>query len=195
MVFGRRTTSEEPTTVEPDESDAVTPSGKGRPTPKRREAEAARKKRLAAPKTRKESSALRRERMREQRVKQRAAMQGGDPRYLPPRDQGPVKKYIRDYVDTHRTIGEFLIPIFVVLFVAVYAAPAASALGTFGWLVIILLLAFDSIRVMRGVRRGITERFGAAETRGITMYTLMRAWQMRRLRLPKPQLKPGNPIP
>ncbi|MGH3501315.1 MAG: DUF3043 domain-containing protein [Nocardioidaceae bacterium] len=172
------------------------PEGKGHPTPKRKESEAARKKRMAPPRNKKEANKLHRERMKAQRVKQREAMQGGDDRYLPARDQGKVKRFIRDYVDVHRTIGEFLIPIFIIIFVLVYIRTAwAAAMGTYMWIVILLLLAFDSTRIVRGVKRGITERFGAEETSGITMYTLMRSWQMRRLRLPKPQVKAGQEIP
>jgi hypothetical protein len=56
------------------------------------------------------------------------------------------------------------------------------------------LLAIDSVRVMRGLKAGIRSRFGDAATKGITMYALTRAWQMRRLRLPKPMMKPGQPL-
>ena len=112
------------------------------------------------------------------------------------RDQGKVKRFIRDYVDVHRTIGEFLIPIFIVIFVLVYIRTSwAAAMGTYMWIVILAVLAIDSTRIVRGVKRGITERFGPEETTGITMYTLMRSWQMRRLRLPKPQVKAGENIP
>ncbi|MGH3447377.1 MAG: DUF3043 domain-containing protein [Nocardioidaceae bacterium] len=193
-VFGRRTSSD-PAADESSQREAM-PEGKGHPTPKRKESEAARKKRMAPPRNKKEANKLHRERMKAQRVKQREAMQGGDDRYLPARDQGKVKRFIRDYVDVHRTIGEFLIPIFIIIFVLVYIRTAwAAAMGTYMWIVILLLLAFDSTRIVRGVKRGITERFGAEETSGITMYTLMRSWQMRRLRLPKPQVKAGQEIP
>jgi hypothetical protein len=50
------------------------------------------------------------------------------------------------------------------------------------------------VRIIRGVKKAITERFGADETRGITMYALMRSWQMRRLRLPKSTVRPGDAI-
>lgn len=194
-MFGRRTSTEEAAAqveLSTDTSDSRAAS-KGRPTPKRKEAEAIRKKRNAPPRTRKEASALQRERSREQRLKQKAAMETGDQRYLPARDQGDVKKFIRDYVDSHRTVGEFLLVIFVAIFALVYI-PGAAVLGTFAWIVVLAVVLFDSVRVLRGVRSGVAARFGAHETKGITMYTLMRSWQMRRLRLPKPQVKHGQPI-
>jgi Protein of unknown function (DUF3043) len=193
LLFGRRTPTD-PSVDEQEELDAT--QGKGRATPKRKEAEAARKKRMTPPRTRKEASALHRERAKEQRGKQREAMAGaGDDRFLPSRDQGPVKKFIRDYIDSRRTVGEFLIPIFLLMFMAaILLSGVTPYLGTFAWVGILLLLTLDSIRVVRGLKKAITEKFGAGETRGITMYALMRSWQMRRLRLPKSTVKPGDSI-
>jgi hypothetical protein len=173
-------------------------SGKGRATPKRKDAEAARKKRMAPPRNRREASALRRERMREQRSKQRQALAGGDDRYLPVRDRGPVKKYIRDYVDSHRTIGEYLIPIFIaVLLIDLLLSPLTSSVplvGSLPWIIVLAALAIDSLRIVRGLREGITQRFGAGEARGAAFYALMRSWQMRRLRLPKATIRRGAEI-
>lgn len=198
-MFGRRSRSDATETeTEPETTEAQTASGKGRATPKRKEAEAARKKRLTPPKTRKEANALRRERVREQRVKQRVALAGGDDKYLPARDQGPVKKYIRDYVDSRRTIGEYLIPIFIaVLVIQVLMSGLSSAvpfIGSLPWIIVLGALTFDSFRLLRGLRRGIAERFGADKSKGIAFYALMRSWQMRRLRLPKATTQRGAEI-
>jgi hypothetical protein len=192
-LFGRRTPTD-PVVDEQEELDVA--QGKGRATPKRKEAEAARKKRMTPPRNRKEASALHRQRVKEQRGKQREAMAGvGDDRYLPARDQGPVKKFIRDYIDSRRTIGEFLIPVFLVMFmVSILLSSITQYVGTFAWVAVLVLLTFDSVRIIRGVKKAITERFGADETRGITMYALMRSWQMRRLRLPKSTVRPGDAI-
>ncbi|MGH3628755.1 MAG: DUF3043 domain-containing protein [Sciscionella sp.] len=194
-LFGRRTTSETPLAggdfIEPDTAERK----KGRATPKRSQSEAARKRRAAPPRNSKEAKAVQRDRVREQRLRQREAMQKGDDRYLPARDKGPLKRYIRDYIDAHRTIGEFLIPVFIVLFVVVYIRTSYTQfLGSVAWVVILGALALDSVRVLYGVRKGITEKFGADKTKGIAMYALMRSWQMRKLRLPKPQVKHGAQI-
>ncbi len=177
---------------EPEELDVA--QGKGRATPKRKEAEAARKKRMTPPRNKKEASALHRERVKEQRGKQREAMAGGgDDRYLPTRDQGPVKKLIRNYIDSRRTIGEFLIPVFLLMFlVSILLSSITQYVGTFAWLAVLVLLGLDSRPRHRGVKKVVAERFGADETRGITMYALMRSWQMRRLRLPKATVRPGD---
>ncbi len=200
-MFGRRSASEAaeqdaPTSVGGGSGATDMTLGKGRATPKRKEAEAQRKKRLTPPRNKKEASALNRQRVKEQRVKQREALSGsGDDKYLPARDRGPVKKFARDYVDSHRTLGEFLIPVFVTMFLlALLLSPYTQFIGSFAWLVVLAALALDSVRIMRGMRKALAAKFGAVETKGITMYTLMRAWQMRRLRLPKPAVRPGAEV-
>lgn len=198
-MFGRRSPSDAPSAATTTEE--VTPSGatemtlgKGRATPKRKEAQALRKKQLTPPRNKREAKALNRARVKEQRSKQREALAGGgDDKYLPERDRGPVKKFLRDYVDSHRTIGEFLIPVFFGMFlVALVLSPYTTVLGSFAWLVVLGALAVDSVRIVRGMRKALAAHFGAVETKGLTMYTLMRAWQMRRLRLPKPTVGPGG---
>jgi DUF3043 family protein len=192
-VFGRRTTKDD-SAARAAEIDAK-PGGKGRPTPSRKEAEAARKKRMTPPRNRKEAAALQRQRTKEKRRLAREGLDAGDERYLPARDQGPVKAFIRDYVDSRYTIGQFMLPGFFVIFALFYVNQAwAARLSSSAFLTVLLLVIIDSIRVRRGVRAGIKERFGADEAKGTTMYALMRSWQMRRLRLPKPRVKPGAKI-
>ena len=44
-------------------------------------------------------------------------MRTGDERYLPARDKGPVKRYIRDYVDARFSLGEAFMPLSILLIV------------------------------------------------------------------------------
>ena len=85
-------------------ADEGKPAGKGRPTPKR--ADARKKRRAATPTNRKEAAALRRERLREQRMAQRQALITGDERHLPARDAGPAKRMARDIVDSRFSVGQ-----------------------------------------------------------------------------------------
>src|SRR3954463_9775826 len=105
------------------------PVGKGRPTPKRRDAER-RRKVVVAPKNRKEAARLQRERTREVRRTQREGMVKGNDRYLGPRDAGPARAFVRDYVDSRRTIGSYFLPATIVILVLgtspVHAMRAAS---------------------------------------------------------------------
>jgi hypothetical protein len=93
---------------------------KGRPTPKRKEAEAARKVSSLAPASTKAEKARAKEAARAARIAQRAAYLRGDESALPLRDKGPVKKFVRNYVDSRRSIGEYFLPIiFFVLILSI----------------------------------------------------------------------------
>ncbi len=192
-MFGRRT-AKDVSTEESVATDKI--GGKGRPTPTRKEAEAARKKRNAPPRNRKEAAALRRERTKAAREKQREALAGGgSDAYLPARDRGEVRGFVRDWIDSRFTIGQFLLVFFFVVFALVYVrAPWAASLSSSLFLTVILLMVLDSVRISRGVKKAVAARFSDASTKGLTMYALLRAWQMRRLRLPKPRVKVGDKI-
>jgi Protein of unknown function (DUF3043) len=194
-MFRRRT--QPPSSDSGSDNADVTGGGKGRPTPTRKEAEAARRQRLSAPRTRKEQQAARRAQVAQSRAQQRLALSTGDDRYLPARDKGPVKRYVRDYVDSRWCVGEVLVPIFFVVFVVLLTVPdSVKGLGVYAWLVMLLAMGADAVRVVRGVRAGIRQRFGEGETRtqGVAMYAVLRALQMRRLRLPKPLVGHGDSI-
>ena len=95
----RRNKSEAPP-VETDVTDAGAAGGKGRPTPTRKEAEAAAKARAKVPRTRKEQAAAARLARSDSSTKMRQAMKTGEEKYLPARDRCPVKRFIRDMVDS-----------------------------------------------------------------------------------------------
>ena len=191
-MFGRRTSSG--STAVSVSTDPDKPGGKGRATPTRKEAEAARLQRLTPPKGRKELAARQREQTKASRAQTRAAMESGDDRYLPTRDRGPVKRFVRDYVDSRRTVGQYLLPAFFVIFIVASLAREIAAYSSFAWLLVVALMVTDAVRLSRGAKAGIRQRFPEADTKGITMYAVMRGWQMRRLRLPKPQVPYGAKI-
>jgi Protein of unknown function (DUF3043) len=188
-VFRRRTT-DEPESEEPPES----PDGKGRPTPKRREAEQLRKQRMTAPKTRKQAGALQRERRRTERMKMQMALQTGDDAGLPVRDKGPVRRFCRDFVDSRRNFVSYLLPCLVVILVVGVIPPAAGLVLMF-WMATILFTVVDSIYLTRKLGRELNSRFPDETTSGARLYALLRASQMRRLRLPKPQVDIGADLP
>jgi hypothetical protein len=195
-VFGRRTAKKnEPEVVE---ETGAQPGGKGRPTPKRSEAEQARKKRMAPPRNRKEAAALQRERSRSERQQRMRAMQGGDERYLPARDRGPVRRFVRDFVDSRRGAGEFLLPALVVILVLSFLGEtmvwARSATATI-WTLTIVLTAMDTVFLTWRLGRELKVRFPDTSTRGAKFYAMLRSSQMRFLRMPKTQVKPGAKLP
>jgi hypothetical protein len=158
-------------------------AGKGRPTPKRRDAR--KQRRIATPTNRKEAAALRRQKLREQRGLQRQALQTGDERYLPPRDQGPAKKLAREYVDGRFTLGQAFFGMIIIVFgLAFIPNKKVVALANALILVIFLGVLFDSLRVGRGAKRAVIEKYGDKDAVGITPYAMLRAMQPRRLRRP-----------
>lgn len=172
--------------------------GKGRPTPKRKEAEAARKAALRKPRNRREAAQVRRQKMREERVRVQQAMETGDDRYLPQADKGPVRRFARDYVDARWTVMEFIMPVLLVVafggLIMSYAVPALAVLINLVFLVAIVTIAFDWWLLVRGLKKKLAERMPDAETRGVGFYAIRRTMQMRRWRLPKPMVKRGEKI-
>lgn len=166
---------------------------KGRPTPKRSEAEAHRRTRVTVPKDRKEAAKQARDRMRVEREKQRQALVDGDERHLPARDKGPVRKFARDYMDARWSLAEFFLPAAVLILVlSIVKVPALQLLSTLLFLLFFVLVALDFVRLGLGLRKQLGERFAGQNTRGTVAYGLMRILQMRRLRLPKPQVRRGE---
>ncbi|MFF0293692.1 DUF3043 domain-containing protein [Kitasatospora sp. NPDC004614] len=166
---------------------------KGRPTPKRSEAEAHRKTRVSVPKDRKEAARQARERMRAEREKQRTALLEGDERALPARDKGPVRRYVRDFVDSRWAAAEFFLPYAVVVLVlSITKVQSLQLMSTLLFMIFFVVVILDFVRLGFTLRKGLAERFPNDNTRGAVMYGLMRTLQMRRLRLPKPMVKRGE---
>ncbi|WP_436850924.1 DUF3043 domain-containing protein [Streptomyces hokutonensis] len=167
---------------------------KGRPTPKRNEAQTQRRSVANTTLTRKDASKRQRDERRVQMEKQRQALSGrGNERDLPLRDRGPVRKFARDYIDSRFNVAEFFLPMAVVILVlSVVQVPALQNIALLLWLVIIILIVVDSFLNVFRLRKQLAERFPGQDTKGTVWYSMMRSLQMRRLRLPKPQVKRGE---
>lgn len=172
------------------------PGGKGRPTPSRREAEAARKAALKKPRNRKEASAYRREKVRAERAKMQDAMKTGDDRYLPAADKGPVRRFARDYVDARWSVMEFALPVLLVIsLLGVVFAQAFSwlpGLVNLLFLVMIAAIGADWFLLTGGLKRAIRKKFPNESAKGVGFYAVRRTMQMRRWRLPKPLVARGE---
>ncbi|MFJ4845854.1 MULTISPECIES: DUF3043 domain-containing protein [unclassified Streptomyces] len=194
-MFRRRSQDEQAsaTAVVEDQQTRDPQAPKGRPTPKRSEAQSQRRKVVTAPGDRKAAARQARDARRADMNKQREALMNGDERYLPVRDKGPVRKYARDYVDSRFRAAEFFLPLAVVILVlSVVQNEALKQLSLLLWLVVIVLIVVDSAVTGLLLRRRLAQRFPGQNTRGAVAYALMRSLQMRRLRLPKPQVKRGT---
>ena len=169
-------------------------SGKGRPTPKRKEAESARKQGISVPKDPKAARRAARDRDREARAKSRAGLMAGDPAYFPRRDAGPVKAHVRDYIDRRRTVGEFFVPFaFVVLLLGLVNNPTVQTTVVYVWTSVLLLVVLDTILVGILLGRALRKDFpDKSERKGAVSYGVLRALQLRRFRIPPPRIKAGG---
>ncbi|GFH35022.1 DUF3043 domain-containing protein [Streptomyces pacificus] len=167
---------------------------KGRPTPKRSEAQTQRRRAQSAPLDRKAAMRRQREARRADLAKQREALAGGgDERYLPVRDKGPVRRFVRDFVDSRFCVAEFFLPMAVVILVlSMVRVPQLQNIAMLLWLGVIVMIVVDSIGLWIRLKKQLNERFPNEPKRGAVAYGLMRTLQMRRLRLPKPQVKRGE---
>ena len=174
----------------------VKPGGKGRPTPTRKEAEAAARARAKTPRTRKEMAAAQRAARVESSNKVRQAMKTGDERYLPARDRGPVRRFIRDFVDVRFSFTELLIPVMLVTLVLSWSGnPTMMSIGELVLLGAVALIVLDMVMLRFRLRAELKRRFPGESLSGTTYYAVMRAMQMKFMRLPKPQLKIGDDLP
>jgi DUF3043 family protein len=176
------------------------PSGKGRPTPSRKEAEAAAKERAKPPPTRRGQVASQRATKGESSQRVRQGMRNGEEKYLLARDKGPVRRFIRDFVDARFSFIELIIPLLVLTMVLGYSnasigsvdLPAVGNAILFGS---ILLVIVDMLMLRFRLRRQLAARFPDEPVKGTTYYAVTRAMQMKFMRLPKPQLKIGQELP
>lgn len=163
--------------------------GKGRPTPSRKEAQAAKAQPLVGSRD-KAARKLDRQKQAEARERARVGMMQGDERYLPVRDRGPQRKYVRDYVDARISIGEFLIPMMLLVLIMTMLPPLWQSISLIVIWVYLLLSILDAVLLGAVLSRKMKQKFGEENVQpGFRWYAGMRALQFRMLRMPKPQVK------
>ena len=186
-------------TPKPDRIDASigdapveAPVAKGRPTPTRKEQEAARKQPLV-PSDRRLASRQSRDQQAAQRDRARVGMARGEDKYLPVRDKGPQKRYARDFVDARFSVGEVLLPVLVLVILTYFLPAAFSSIALIAvWLVLLVVVA-DGIWMGQKIITNLAAKYGKDKVeRGLRWYSFMRAIQLRPMRLPKPQVKRGQ---
>lgn len=206
--------------AKPKHGSAYTPK-KGRPTPKRNEVERDRGIRrgpVEAPLTAKEARQRRKElkasmskeelkeakaRERKERREQRRIaderMAAGDPRYMLPRDQGPERKFVRDWIDSRRFIANIFLPFaLVLLFIMMIgtAMPRLANIASLIAMVLIIALVIEGVYIGRRANKLVREKFPKTNEGkwGLGFYAYSRASQPRRLRTPRPQVNIGDEV-
>jgi hypothetical protein len=177
-------------TAEPEQrTEEAKPGGKGRPTPSRKEAEAAARARAKAAYDAKGSRKAQRQQRAVAAAKMREAMRTGDERYLPARDKGPVRRFIRNFVDARLCMAELLLPLLILIMIT---QPLAPGLSNGLWSATILLVGLDTVWLVFRLRRALNARFPDESHKGAVWYAILRSMQLRWLRLPKPQVRLGQ---
>lgn len=170
---------EPPTTVE------SAPTGKkDRPTPTRKEAEAARRQRMSTTLSKKESRAAAGRQSRSDRM-----------RAISAREATPEKILMRDYIDARFNIGEFLLPsVVVILAVTVLGSywPRVTLIATLAMYLFILAVFVDGYLMWRGFKKVLAARLPKTSPKGLLLYGMTRSTQIRRFRSPAPRIKRGE---
>ena len=179
-------------TPEAFEAESDPAVGKGRATPSRAEQEAARRRPLVA--DTKEAKAAAKAELAAKREKARIGMAAGEEKYLPLKDRGPQRRWVRDRIDSQWHLGEFVIPLMVLVIIVTFVnIPILQVYAMIGLWAFILLVIIDMAITSWLTKRAARNKFGADRIeKGLGWYAAMRSLQMRMLRMPKPQVKRGQ---
>jgi hypothetical protein len=189
----------------PAKSKPAAQAAKGRPTPKRASAEANRYRTVTGATTsgrgrqandpKRKLTPAEKNQARADRSKQMQAMRRGEDWALGARDRGPTKRLTRDYVDSHRRPMEYYMYALVLLIIALFGERSDKSLSNYMQiflLAIVVVIAIDGYFLRRSIVKAVEERLPGESTRGLGLYAIMRALQLRRFRTPAPRLKPGD---
>ena len=182
MALFRRNSQPAP---EPTTTVESAPTGKkDRPTPRRKEAEAARRQRMSTTLSKKESRAAAGRQSRSDRM-----------RAISAREATPEKILMRDYIDARFNIGEFLLPsVVVILAVTVLGSywPRVTLIATLAMYLFILAVFVDGYLMWRGFKKVLAARLPKTSPKGLLLYGMTRSTQIRRFRSPAPRIKRGE---
>ena len=191
-----------------------TTAPKGKPTPKRSEAgrkrgpvapapmttaEARRRrKEIGAPKLSRDERKAERLTRRADMSERREKMMAGEDAYLLPRDKGPVRRFVRDVVDSRRNVLGLFMPSALGLIFVMLAVPSLTVqrLLSPAMLVLVVIMVIDGFFIGRRANRLVDEKFPDNTESGwkLGFYAASRASQLRRMRAPRPQVNRGDKV-
>jgi hypothetical protein len=144
-------------------AEVVKANGKGTATPKRSQ-QVARNARPLVPTDRKQAKRESREQLAAQREEQRRGFERGDERFLPARDRGPVKRYVRDYVDARLSVAMLMIPaMIVVIILTFFESVDVRVIANIVLFAFIGVAILDCLLLSFLLRRRITAKFGPGQ--------------------------------
>ncbi|CKZ24117.1 transmembrane protein [Mycobacterium tuberculosis] len=156
----------------------------------------ARRKSLAGPKLSREERRAEKAANRARMTERRERMMAGEEAYLLPRDRGPVRRYVRDVVDSRRNLLGLFMPSALTLLFVMFAVPQVQFYLSPAMLILLALMTIDAIILGRKVGRLVDTKFPSnTESRWrLGLYAAGRASQIRRLRAPRPQVERGGDV-
>jgi cation transport ATPase len=196
---GRRPASDTtPDTATDLTAQLATSVGKGRPTPRRNEAQGRRTGPVPPPPTtRKEAYKRMREQQAAGRGSAREAAARGDESALPTRDRGPRRRLVRNIVDARRNAGSFFLVVAALVLLGYFIPNTqVQSYTVFVWFAFFLVIIADSFVLGRRIKKTVTERFPdhPEKMRTLIWYGVSRATMIRRWRFPKPQVELGAKV-
>ncbi len=99
---------------------------------------------------------------------------------------------MRDFVDARYSFGELMIPIVVLLFITTLLPVSVQSIAELVVYALVILIIIDAVVLGIRLNRKLAEKFGSDRVEKIRWYAGMRAIQLRRMRMPKPQVKRGQ---
>ncbi|TKV60441.1 DUF3043 domain-containing protein [Nakamurella flava] len=196
--------------AEPVETSAARTAGKGRPTPKRREAQGRRGPVAPPPMTQREavkrakaqSRSMTKDERRAAAADRREKMMRGDDAYVLPRDRGPVRAFVRDLVDSRRNLAGLLLPIAALsILILIIPVPAIQVYGPLVLMVLIAAAILDMVIYGRTIGKKVRARFPNGDPSGLPMrgsslgfYAFNRACLIRKWRAPRPRVTVGQVV-
>lgn len=196
------TTVDEPDVEQPRQSAYTEP--KGKPTPKRRDAQSGKRGPVLPPPTNQREAAKRTKQLRGNKQERRVAaaerrkkMEEGDDRYVMPRDRGPLRRYVRDVVDAKRNFAGLFMPLALLIFVSLFTpSPRIQQIAVLVVTVLLAMMVIEGVVNGVSINRKVRAKFPKVKERGFSLgwYAFVRSTQIRKLRMPKPQVKPGEKV-
>jgi len=207
--------SEDTSAVAPGHSasESAATAPKGRPTPKRSQAARRRGPVAPAPMTAAEARRRRKEMRtkltraerkaekvtrRADMAERREKMMAGEEGYLLSRDRGPVRRFVRDLVDSRRNVLGLFMPAALLLIFVTLAVPSVAAQRAFSAAMplLVVIMVIDGFILGRKANRLVDQKFPDNTESGwkLGFYAASRASQLRRMRAPRPQVNRGDSV-
>lgn len=120
----------------------------------------------------------------------------GEEDYLLPRDKGPVRRFVRDIVDSRRNVLGLFMPAALSLIFVMLALPRVQLFISPAMLLMMLAMVLDAVLLSRKVNRAVAAKFpDNTESRWkLGLYAAGRASQIRRMRMPRPMVARGAKV-